>query len=309
MKVLVTGGCGFLGRRLVERLSARDDVERIVVLDVVEPTEPLAGADVRVGSLTDRPLLDAAILDAGDVIVHLASMVSAGAEADPRRAMEVNVVGLLELLDAAAAAPVPPRLVFASSVAVFGPPAGGAAGDTVKHTPRSVYGTTKAVGELLVDDATRRGVVDGRTARLPTVIVRPGAPNAAASGFASGMFREPLAGQPSVVPVSPGTAIVVIGPDTAAGGLEALIDLPADRLTADRAMCLPGVVTDVAEMLDVLEAVGGAEARDLITVRPDPAIETIVASWPRTWDDQRARDLGLPADDSLHGIVSNHLAG
>lgn len=310
MRVLVTGGGGFLGRRLVRRLTARDDVERVVVLDVTEPTEPLAGADVRLGSLADRKLVDGAVADAGDVIVHLASMVSAGAEADPAGAMATNVGGMLELLDAVAASAAQPRLVFASSVAVFGPPIGArVVGDGTKLTPRSVYGTTKAIGELLVDDATRRGVIDGRTARLPTVIVRPGAPNAAASSFASGMFREPLAGHPSVVPVGEHTPIVVIGPATAVGGLEALIDLAADRLGPGRAMCLPGVETDVAEMLQVLAAVGGTEARSLVTVAPDPAIEAIVSSWPRGWDDTKARSLGLPADDSLRSIVNGYRTG
>ncbi|MEO1061987.1 MAG: NAD-dependent epimerase/dehydratase family protein [Actinomycetota bacterium] len=308
MRVLVTGGAGFLGRRLVDRLRARPDVERIVVLDVAAPADPRPGVEVRLGSLTDRPVVDAALADAGDVIVHLASMVSAGAEAAPAEAMAVNVGGMLALLDAAGRLESPPRLVFASSVAVFGPPAATAGvGDVTKLTPRTVYGTTKAIGELLVDDATRRGVVDGRTARLPTVIVRPGAPNAAASGFASGMFREPLAGVAAVVPVAETTPIVVIGPETAVGGIEGLIDLEGERLGPDRASCLPGVETDVGEMLAVLTEVGGASARALVTVQPDPATEGIVSSWPSRWDDRRARALGLPADDSLTSIVREYV--
>ncbi|MEM8903826.1 MAG: NAD-dependent epimerase/dehydratase family protein [Actinomycetota bacterium] len=307
MRVLVTGGAGFLGRRLTARLAARGDIERVIVLDVVDADPAIPGVEVRVGALGDRDVVAQALADAPDVVVHLASMVSAAAEVDPARAMEVNVGGLVGLLGAVADLPSAPRFVFASSVAVFGPPLGLDAGDAVKPTPRSVYGTTKAIGELLVDDATRRGIVDGRTARLPTVIVRPGAPNAAASSFASGLFREPLAGRASTVPVGERTAVVVIGPEAAVGGLEALIDLDGERLGPDRAVCLPGVETDVARMLDVLREVGGDEARALVTVDPDPAIEAIVTSWPRTWDDHRARALGLPADGSLRSIVEAHL--
>jgi nucleoside-diphosphate-sugar epimerase len=217
----------------------------------------------------------------------------------------VNVGGLVAVLEAAREGGRRPRLVFASSVAVFG---AGTGGDDRKQAPVTTYGATKAIGELLVNDATRHGFVDGRTARLPTVIVRPGAPNRAASGFVSGMFREPLAGLPCPVPVDAATGVVVIGVDTAVAGLVALHDLPTDRLGPDRAVGLPGLCVTVAEMAETLRRAGGADAAELLRWEPDPAVAAIVASWPSRWDDAPARRLGLPADADLDAVVAAYVA-
>jgi nucleoside-diphosphate-sugar epimerase len=256
-----------------------------------------------------EPAALAGALDGVDRVVHLASVVSADAEADPERAWTINVDGLRLLLRACGEQAPGCRFVFASSVAVFDGEAS-PAGDGVKHRPRSTYGMTKAIGELLVDEASRRGVVDGRTARLPTVIVRPGRPNLAASSFASGLFREPLAGQPSVVPVAAATGLVVIGHRTAVEGLHALLELPAGALGAHRAVGLPGLATSVEEMLAALARAGERHGRRLgpVEVAPDPAVEAIVTSWPASWDHARAVALGLRADASLDEIVDAYLA-
>jgi nucleoside-diphosphate-sugar epimerase len=260
-----------------------------------------------------EPAVLAHALEGVDQVVHLASVVSADAEADPERAWAVNVEGLRLLLQACGERVPGCRFVFASSVAVFsqaGAGSGGGAGDDTKHRPRSTYGVTKAIGELLVAEASRRGVIDGRTARLPTVIVRPGRPNLAASSFASGLFREPLAGVATVVPVPTDTGIVVIGHRTAVDGLARLLALAPGALGPDCAVGLPGLSVTVADMIRALAR--ARERHDLelgpVEVRPDPAIRAIVTSWPATWDHRAALALGLVADGSLDEILDAYLA-
>jgi nucleoside-diphosphate-sugar epimerase len=261
---------------------------------------------VRRGDITDAAAVAAAIPSGTDAIVHLASMVSAECEADPERAMATNVGGLEVVLAAAGRLPEPPRVVFASSVAVFGDLGGGAAGDGVKQTPSTTYGVTKAIGELLVNEHTRRGWIDGRSARLPTVIIRPGRPNAAASSFASGMFREPLAGEEAVVPVDPSTPIVVVGHRVAVRSLARLLAVDGAALGADRGVAVAGLETTVAEMIAACrsrpEATGG------LTVRPDPLVQAVVGSWPGRWDASQAQALGLPAAPALAEVIDAYLA-
>ncbi len=308
---VITGGAGFLGRGLAAVL--RSTGRRVVTVDRAPLPADVAtddGWQHVVGDLADDDVLEGVLRGASEV-VHLASVVSADAEADPDRAWSVNVGGLRRVLAACASLAPGCRFVFASSVAVFDDPGpGGYVGDHTKQTPRSVYGVTKAIGELLVDDATRRGLVDGRTARLPTVIIRPGRPNLAASSFASGLFREPLAGEGTVVPVPPTTGLVVIGHRTAIAGLARLCDLDGALLGPARAVGLPGLEVTVAQMLTALAAAGDRHDITLgaVEVRPDPAITAIVGSWPATWDDRRARALGFDADASLDDIVDTYLA-
>lgn len=291
-KVVVTGGAGFLGRLIVHELAARRGVE-VVAFDSA------LGDDVNDAAAVQRALGGATS------VVHLASMVSAECERDFDGALRVNLGGLRVLLDAARRLDAPPRFVFTSSVAVFGE---GTGGDGIPVSPRTTYGMTKAAGELLVQEYTRKGFVDGRVARLPTVVIRPGRPNAAASGFASGMFREPLAGVDSVVPVERAIGMVLIGVRAAVAGLLALHDLDASTLGPDRVVSLPALEVDVAGMLDALERVDPA-ARRRVTVAPDPAISAVVASWPGHWHTPRAAALGLPADRSLDEVIEEYRRG
>jgi len=224
--------------------------------------------------------------------------------------MRVNLDGGRNVLEALRARVGAPKVVFASSLAVFGgTDMPDAVTDMTRVVPQTTYGATKAITELLVNDYTRKGFIDGRTARLPTVIIRPGQPNAAASGFASGIFREPLAGKEHVLPVGLDTKMMVIGYRAAVAGLIGLLDADADDLGRDRVIGLPNNVYSVAEMIAALEAVAEARGIDLgpITPAPDPAVEAIVTSWPQAMDDTRARKLGLPGDESLNAIIEEYL--
>jgi len=181
--------------------------------------------------------------------------------------------------------------------------------DMTRVLPQTTYGMTKAVGELMVNDYTRKGFLDGRAARLPTVIIRPGAPNAAASGFASGVFREPLAGRECVLPVAMETKMMVIGCRTAVAGLTGLMDADGDGIGPDRVVGLPNAAYSVAEMIAALGRVAAEEGIEPgpVTPKPDPAVEAIVTSWPLVMDDARARKLGLPRDESLDDIIREYI--
>jgi nucleoside-diphosphate-sugar epimerase len=314
VNVTITGGLGFLGRLLARRLTA--DRHEVVLFDVEgPPDEP--GLRVVRGQVNDAAAVGAAVPPGTDAVVHLASMVSAECELDFDAALMVNLDGTRTVLEAARQLPTPPRFLFASSVAVFGAAPGEpmaaalpsapdtAGGDTVKQLPVTTYGSTKAIGELLVNDYTRKGFIDGCSARLPTVVIRPGRPNAAASAFASGVFREPLAGQPSVVPVDPSTPVVVIGHRTAVEGLVGLLLIEGSRIGADRAVGLPALEVTVAEMIAASNA--RAPRSGLIETRPDPLIQAVVGSWPGKWESLRARALGLPEDTNLDDIIDAYL--
>jgi nucleoside-diphosphate-sugar epimerase len=301
MNVVITGGLGFLGRLLARHLAAGG--ETVTLLDVAGPA-PEPGLEDRRGQVTDAGFLASVIGPETDAVVHLASMVSAACEADFDAALDTNLRGGLAVLEAARRTGRCPRFLFASSVAVYGTSA--PVGDGAKQSPVTTYGMTKAVGELLVNEYTRKGFVDGRSARLPTVVVRPGQPNAAASGFASGMFREPLAGVDGVVPVRPDLRMCLIGHRTAVAGLAALLAVDGDLLGPDRAVGLPAVEVEVSEMVAAVAA--HPRATGTLTVAPDPAIEAVVGSWPSRWDASRALALGLPADRSLSAIVEDYLA-
>jgi nucleoside-diphosphate-sugar epimerase len=226
MKVVITGGTGFIGRMLARRLldlgalsgpsGKCEAIDEIVLFDAVEPPGPLAGLEGKVtlaiGDIAEADRV-AGLIDRDDISVfHLASVVSGGGELDFDLAMSVNLTGGLNVLEAVRARAGRPRLVFASSVAVYGGSAmPKTVGDATKQTPRTTYGATKAIGEILVNDYTRKGFLDGRSARLPTIIIRPGKPNLAASSFASGVFREPLGGLECVLPVGPETRMPVLG--------------------------------------------------------------------------------------------------
>lgn len=314
MHVLITGGAGFLGKALAARLlqrgqlsaaNGRDEpIDEITLTDMVRAE----GFDDRrvtqvVGDVADRPLLERVITPETAAIFHLAAVVSGQAEADFDLGMRVNLDGTRVLLEVCRAAGHRPRVVFASSVAVYGGALPEVVLESTPLTPQTSYGTQKAIAELLVADYTRKGFVDGRALRLPTVTVRPGKPNAAASSFASGIIREPVNGEESVCPVERSTRMWVISPDSAVGGLIYAHDLQAERLGFQRSISLPGLSVTVGEMAAALERVAGAEAAARIRWQPDPRITRLVDTWPGTLDASRARELGFPHDESFDAIV------
>jgi D-erythronate 2-dehydrogenase len=318
MHVVVTGGAGFLGTRLARALLARGALagpdgrpralERLTLLDAA----PARGFDdgrveVRVGDVADPDVLAAAVPSDVASIFHLAAVVSAQAEAELDLGLRVNVDATRALLERARRNGNRPRLVFASSVAVFGGALPPRVPDGAAVAPQSSYGAQKAIGELLVADYRRRGLVDGRALRLPTVAVRPGAPNRAASSFASAIVREPLAGKEAICPVAPETRMWLTSPRRAVQALLRAHDLPAEAFAAAGAVNLPGLSVTVAEMVAALGRVAGEEVAARVRFEPDAAIARIVASWPGDFAAERALALGFEADASFEEIVRAYL--
>lgn len=324
MKVVITGGTGFIGLTLARRLvlcrsltgpsGEPEEIDSIVLFDAVTPAERPSGLDARVeivtGDISEREAVFA-LIDRDDVSVfHLASVVSGGAEQDFDLALSVNLDGGRNVLEACRSRSGTPRVVFASSVGVFG---GGVMPETVtdatKRTPQTTYGMTKAIGELMINEYTRKGFIDGRSACLPTIIIRPGKPNAAASSFVSGVFREPLNGEECVLPVETGTLMPVLGYRSCVQGLIALNEAAGRALGDDRAVNLPSATYSVGEMIEALREVAAANHRVLgpITVSPDPVIQKIVATWPKRTGAARALALGLPEDESLERVIQDYI--
>jgi nucleoside-diphosphate-sugar epimerase len=315
MKIVITGGAGFLGQKLARRLLQRGEIavsddgagrfiDEIVLVDQVEPPE--MDGDPRVtavaADIADQAVMGELVGPDTDLVFHLAAVVSGAAEADFDLGMRVNLDASRQLLEICRAAGNRPRVVFTSSVAVYGGVVG-AVDDATALKPRSSYGAQKAIGELLLGDYHRKGFVDGRILRLPTISVRPGAPNKAASSFASGLIREPLNGVATTCPVPLDLKLWLLSPRRA---IEAIIkgaELASQGLGDERAVNLPGLSVSVGEMIAALERVGGREAVDLITHTPDPAVEAIVGSWPAAWDVSRATALGLEGDADFDSVI------
>jgi len=318
MKVLITGGAGFLGQRLARRLLQRSvlldpagrerTIERIVLLDKVAPegfTDPRIEAVA--GDIGDADVLERAIDAETGAIFHLAAVVSGQAEADFELGLRINLDATRQLLDVCRRRGHCPKLLFTSSVAVYGGRLPAVVQDSTALNPQSSYGVQKAIGELLVQDYSRRGFVDGRVLRLPTISVRPGKPNQAASSFASGIVREPLNGEEAICPVSPQTRLWLLSPRQAIEALIAAHDLPAARLAEGRVINLPGLAVSVAEMVAALERVGGAGLARHLLWQPDAGIQRIVGSWPGAWDTARAQALGLRGDADFDSIVRAYI--
>jgi D-erythronate 2-dehydrogenase len=312
MRIVITGGLGMLGTELARVLRATRPADEVVLLDMpaaLAPPADLAGVQVLRGDIRDAALLDTALGAPEVAIVHLASVVSAGAERDFDAALEVNLDGGRALVAACRRHGSAPRLVFTSSLAVFGGElALGPVDDDTRPTPATTYGATKAMLELLFADATRKGFLDARSARPPTVVVRPGAPNAAASSFASAVVREPLAGRPTALPVPLDLPTVVIGVDTTVGCLARLLEIDGAALGSGRALNLPGFVVTSGELLAALHALVDPATLAPVTIAVDPAVEAMVRSWPIHWSSSRADAIGLPHDESAEAIVRAYLA-
>ena len=282
MKIVITGGAGFLGQRLAHTLLQRgtlvgpsgteEPIDTIVVLDTVTP-EPAMITDPRLhvatGDITDRAALAQVIDDRTTSVFHFAAVVSAAAEADFDLGMRINLHGTLAVLEACRALPRPPRLVFTSSIASFGGPLPAVVDETIPQTPQTSYGAQKAIGELLVHDYSRKNFVDGRAVRLPTIVVRPGKPNRAASSFASSIIREPLTGLEAVCPVSPETRLAILSPRQAVAAFVRAHDLPAAAFEHTRSLIVPGLSVQVSDMMAALQRAAGAQAVQYIRWQPD----------------------------------------
>src|SRR6266403_4075085 len=307
MRIVITGGCGFLGRRVALGLLERRDVDALVLFDNAPSALPLP-EDKRItlltGDIADLAAVRAAIAPGTDAVYHLAAVVSGEAEADTDLGYHVNLDGTRAVLDACRALGSTPRLVFASSLAVYGGKLPPAVGDDTALTPQTSYGTQKAIGELLVNDYNRKGFVDGRALRLPTVVVRPGRPNRAASTFASSIIREPLAGQEAVCPVSPDTVMALASPRRIVAGLVHALGIPGEAFGATRSLQLPGFSVSVGEMAAAMRRAGGEAAHARLRWEPDPQIQAIVSSWPPVLSTPRAEALGFGRDSNIDEVVA-----
>ena len=315
MKVLIIGGAGMIGRKLAERLAkdgtlAGKAIAKLTLYDVVAAAQP-AGAKMPVsigtGDLPAAGEADKLLADRPDVIFHLAAIVSGEAEQDFDKGYHINMDGTRSVLEAVRNAGHKPRLVFASSIAVFGAPFPDAIGDEFFNTPLTSYGTQKNICELLITDYSRKGFVDGISIRLPTICVRPGKPNKAASGFFSNIMREPLAGQEAVLPVSESVMHWHASPRAAVGFMQHAASLDLARMGWRRAIGMPGLAVTVGEQIAALRKVAGDKVVARIRREPDTFTEGIVAGWPRNFASKRALELGFKADASFEDIIRIHI--
>src|SRR5271166_4028499 len=306
MRIVITGGCGFLGRRVAIQLLGRADVDELVLFDNAPSALPLP-EDKRLrfatGDIADSAVLRRVISAGTHSVFHLAAVVSGQAEADTDLGYRVNLDGTRAVLDACRALGTCPRVVFASSLAVYGGALPPTVGDETPLAPQTSYGTLKAIGELLVNDYSRKGFVDGRAVRLPTVVVRPGRPNRAASTFASSIIREPLSGQQAVCPVSPDTVMALASPRRVVDALLRAHDLPGDAFGGSRSLQLPGFSVAVGEMAAAVRRAGGEAAYARIRWEPDPLLQSIVSGWPQALDTPRAAALGFTPDAGIDEVV------
>ena len=319
MKVLITGGAGFLGQRLARELLARGSLKdkqgtpqtitELVLLDVVQANN-FDDKRVRteVGDIAERSVLERVIDDQTSAIFHLAAIVSGQAEADFDLGMRINLDASRLLLETCRQRGHRPRVLFTSSVAVYGGALPEVVQDDTALNPQSSYGAQKAIAELLLNDYARRGFVDGRVLRLPTISVRPGKPNAAASSFASGIIREPLNGEAAVCPVAGSTRLWLLSPRKAIESLIAGLELDSAALGNQRVLNLPGISVSVDEMVAALREVAGDAAAARILWERDERVEKIVGSWPGRWDTSRAEGLGLSGERSFADVIRSYVA-
>jgi nucleoside-diphosphate-sugar epimerase len=318
LNVLITGGTGFVGKQLAQRLLAMEkfsfegdaarNIDKLVLFDAIAGDREWKDSRVEliVGDISD-PREVARVTADIDIVWHLAAIVSADAEANFDLGMRVNLKGTLNLLEALRAMGTRPRLVNASSFAVFGGEMPDVVTDHTNLTPKTSYGTQKAIGELLVADYSRKGFVDGRSLRLPTITVRPGKPNKAASTFVSSIIREPLAHQTVICPVRPESVVYISSPRRTVEAMIHAMYLADKTIGAERTIPLPGLSLSVGEMVSVLEKIAGPKATKLIRWEPDPVIQRIVDGWPGRGEATRAQALGFKADRDFSDIVRAHI--
>ncbi|CAH2403471.1 D-erythronate dehydrogenase [Mesorhizobium escarrei] len=315
MRVLITGAAGMVGRKLIARLAKDGTLggRKIAALDlhdIVPPQAPtLEGVDVTIhtGDLAAASAMERLVGSRPDVIFHLAGIVSGEAEANFDLGYRVNLDGTRALFDAIRLAGFAPRVVFTSSIAVFGAPFPDIIPDEFHPTPLTSYGTQKLMGEALLADYTRRGFFDGIGIRLPTICVRPGKPNKAASGFFSGIIREPLSGQEAILPVPRSVVHTHASPRSAVNFLIHAAGIDGSAVGPRRNLTMPGVAVTVGEQIEALERIAGAKAVKLIREEPDDTIWAIVKGWPTRFEARRSRELGFAAETSFDDIIRAHI--
>ena len=317
MHILVLGAAGMVGRKLVERLLrdgrlGKADITKMTLHDVVAPAKPDTPGfpvEVHAGDFAVPGAAEKLIAGRPDVIFHLAAIVSGEAELDFDKGYRINLDGTRMLLDAIRVITgYKPRVVFTSSIAVYGAPFPEAIGDEFFHTPLLSYGTQKAIGELLLADYSRRGFLEGIGIRLPTICIRPGLPNKAASGFFSNILREPLAGKEAILPVSEDVRHWHATPRSAVGFLLRAATMDLAAVGARRNLTMPGLSATVGEQIAALKRVAGDKVAARIRREPDPFIMGIVDGWPRNFEAKRARQLGFTTEEkTFDDIIRIHI--
>lgn len=316
MHVAIIGAAGMIGRKLAENIANTGQiggvpVDALTLVDVIAPNVAEGFSGTRTAVAADVSAPDTAarlVAQRPDVIVHLAAIVSGEAEADLEKGYRINLDGTRALFDAIRCAEgYTPRVVYASSLAVFGAPLPDRIPDDFHRTPLTSYGAQKAMGELLLDDYSRLGFFDGVGIRFPTICIRPGKPNQAASSFYSSILREPLNGQSAILPVGEDVRHWFASPRAAVGFIDHGATVDTAPLGARRSMTMPGVSATVADQIEALRAVAGDKAVALIRREPDPAIARIIESWPRDFDTARARQMGFRAETSFGEIIKVYL--
>lgn len=311
-KIVVTGGAGFLGSRLISTLLEKNGKDNYPAFDQIICVDLVACPvkDERIVSLTGDiadPEFANQIISKGTIAVyHMAAVLSGQSEAEFDVGMRVNVDGTRALLEAARATGECPRFIFTSSLAVFGGNMPETVPENLALLPQSSYGAEKAIGELLVSEYSRRGFVDGRVCRLPTISVRPGKPNSAASSFASGIIREPLNGIASNNPVPANTRMWLSSPNIAVRNLAHVLVVDSEALGMNRVLNVPGICVTVAQMLESLERVAGNEVRALVSENPEQRVIDIVCSWPGEFDVSRPLSLGFINDSDFDDIIRQY---
>lgn len=317
MHILITGAAGMIGRKLTDRLvidRALGDhiVEKLTLVDVVQPARPAGFSDhvkTRAADLAGPNVAAKAVEERPDVIFHLAGVVSGEAETDLEKGYHVNLDGTRALLDAIRAVGdnYKPKVIFTSSIAVFGAPFPHAIPDEFHLTPLTSYGTQKAMSELMLSDYTRRDFLDGVGIRLPTICVRPGKPNKAASGFFSSIIREPLAGMEAILPVADTVRHTHASPRSAVGFLLHAAELTREQLGTRINLSMPGVCCTVAEQIDSLTRIAGPKVAARIRREPDELVMRIVSGWPERFEAKRAASLGFTAEQTFDDIIRVHI--
>ncbi|MGH8675047.1 MAG: D-erythronate dehydrogenase [Burkholderiales bacterium] len=320
MRVVITGGGGFLGSKLARSLLARGvltgpeggerEISKLVLLDSGFPSQRLADPRVEMvtGDLSDPITLERVVTPDTASLFHLAAVVSGAAEADFDLGMRVNLVGTRLVLERLRHCARAPRVVFSSSVAAFGGDLPAELDDSTTPNPQTSYGAQKVASEYLVSDYSRKRFIDGRSLRLPTIVVRAGKPNAAASSFASGVLREPLNGEPSACPVGPETGVWLLSPRRVTDAFVHAHELPAAAWGLNRVVNLPGITVSVAQMLEALARVAGKEVAERVRWVPDERIRAIVRTWPVRFRTPRALAMGFRPDEEIDSIIRSYAA-